>query len=89
MDEERVLAADWLARLRVGAFRSQRERLAEGRLMLLWKRRRSHQQVLLVQEEEDEVREDLLVYIQEGDEESRELASSLEDRGAVNFAGFA
>ena len=81
MDEERVLAADWLARLRAVASRPQRERLAEGRLMLLWKRRRSPRQVWLVQEEEDEVREDLLVYIQEGDEESRELASALEDRG--------
>ena len=50
--------------------------------MLLWKRRRSPRQVQLVQEEEeDEVREDLLVYIQEEDEESWELALALEDRG--------
>ena len=74
MDEERVLAAAWLARLRVAASRSQRERLAEGLLMLLWKRRRSARQVRLIQEEEDEVRGDLLVNIQKGDEESQELA---------------
>ena len=53
MDEERVLAADSLARLRVAASRSQRERLAEGRLMLLWKRRRSPRHMRLMQEEED------------------------------------
>ena len=81
MDEERVLAADWLARLRAVASRSQWERLAEGRLMLLWKKRRSPRQVRLMQEEEDEVREDLLVNTQEEDEESRELAVAPEDRG--------
>ena len=81
MDEERVLAADWLARLRAVASRSQRERLAEGRLMLLWKRRRSPRQVRLVQEEEDEVQGDLLVDTQEEDEESQELALAMEDRG--------
>ena len=70
MDEERVLAADWPARLRVAASCSQRERLAEGGLMLWWKRRRSPQQVRLMQEEEDEVRGDLLVSIQKEDEES-------------------
>ena len=69
MDEERVLAADWLARLRAVASRSQWERLAVGRLMLLWKRRRSPRQVRLMQEEEDEVRGDLLVNIPKGDEE--------------------
>ena len=74
MDEERVLAVDWLARLRAAASRSQRERLTEGRLMLLWKRRRSPRQVQLMQEEEDEVRGDLLVNIQKADEESQELA---------------
>ena len=74
MDGERVLAADWLARLRAVASRSQRERLAEGRLMLLWKRRRSPRQVRLMQEEEDEVRGDLLVNIPKGDEESQERA---------------
>ena len=81
MDEERVLAADWLARLRAVASCSQRERLTEGRLMLLWKRRRSPRQVRLVQEEEDEVRGDLLGDTQEEDEESQELALALEDRG--------
>ena len=74
MDEERALAVDWLAWLRAVASRSQREQLAEGWLMLLWERRRSPRQVRLVQGEEDKVREDMLVYIQEGDEESRELA---------------
>ena len=74
MDEERVLASDWLARLRAAASRSQREQLAEGRLMLLWKRRRSPRQVRLIHEEEDEVRGDLLVNIQKEDEESQELA---------------
>ena len=69
MDEERVLAADWLARLRAVASRSQQERLAEGRLMLLWKRRRSPRQTRLMQEEEDEVRGDLLVNIPKWDEE--------------------
>ena len=81
MDEEQVLAADWLARLRAVALCSQRERLAEGRLMLLWKRRKSPRQVRLVQEEEDEVREDLLVNTQEEDEESQELALAPEDWG--------
>ena len=42
--------------------------------MLFWKRRRSHRQVRLMQEGEDEVRGDLLVNIQKGDEESQELA---------------
>ena len=75
MDEERVLAADWLARLRAVASRSQRERLAEGWLMLLWKRRRSLRQVRPMQEEEDdEVRGDVLVNIPKGDEESMERA---------------
>ena len=73
MDEERVLAADWLARLRADASRSQWERLAEGQLMLLWKRR-TPRQVRLMQEEEDKVRGDLLVNIQKEDEESQELA---------------
>ena len=68
MDEERVLAADWLPRLRAVTSRSQREWLAEGRLMLLWKRRRSPRQVLLVQEEEDEARGVLLEDTQEEDE---------------------
>ena len=49
--------------------------------MLLWKRRRSPRQVQLVLEEEDEVRGDLLVDTQEEDEESQELAWTLEDRG--------
>ena len=74
MDEERVLAAEWLAWLRAVASRSQQERLAEGRLLLLWKRRRSPRQVQLMQEEEDEVRGDLLVNIPKGDEESQEWA---------------
>ena len=75
MDEERVLAADWLARLQAAASCSQRERLAEGRLMLLRKRRRSPRQVRLMQEEEeDEVQGDLLVNIPKGDEESQERA---------------
>ena len=79
MDEEQVLAADWLARLRAVASRSQQERLAEGWLMLLWKRRRSPRQVRLVQEEEDKAREVLLGDTQEEDEESQELALALED----------
>ena len=74
MDKEWVLAADWLARLRAAACCSQRERLVEGWLMLLWKRRRSPRQVRLMQEEEDEVRGDLLVNIQKGNEESQKLA---------------
>ena len=81
MDEERVLAADCLVQLRAAASRSQRERLAEGRLMLLWKRRRNPRQVRLVQEEEGKVREDLLVDTQEEDEGSQELALAPEDRG--------
>ena len=74
VDEERVLASDWLERLRVAASRSERERLAEGQLMLLWKRRRNPRQVRLMQEEENEVQEDLRVNIQTGDEESQEPA---------------
>ena len=81
MDEERVLAADWLARLLAVASCSQREQLAEGRLLLLWKRRGSPRQVWLVQEEEDEVQGDLLGDTQEEDEEPQELALALEDRG--------
>ena len=81
MDEEQVLAADWLERSQEVASRSQREWLAEGRLMLLWKMRRSPRQVRLAQEEEDEVRGDLLGDTQEEDEESQELALALEDRG--------
>ena len=75
MDEQRVLAVDWLARLRAAASRSQLEQLAEGRLMLLRKKRRSPRKVWLMQEEEDdEVRGDLLVNIPKGDEESQERA---------------
>ena len=67
MDEERVLAADWLAWLRAVASCSQRERLAEERLMLTRKRRRSPRQGRLMQEEEDEAWQDLLVDTQEED----------------------
>ena len=81
MDEERVLAADWLARLRAVASRSQLERLAEERLMPMQKRRRSPRQGRLVQEEEDEAWQDLLVNTQEEDEESRGLVLALEDQG--------
>ena len=81
MDEERVLTADWLARLRAVASRPQRERLAEERLMLMWKRRRSPRQGRLVQEEEDEAWQDLLVDTQEEDEGSRGLVLALEGRG--------
>ena len=80
MDEERVLAADWLARLQAVASRSQRERLAEERLMLMRKRRRSPRQGRLVQEEEDEAWQDLPVNTQEEDEESRGLVLALEDQ---------
>ena len=81
MDEERVLAPDWLARLRAIASRSQRERLAEERLMLLRKRRRSPRQGRLMQEEEDEAWQDLLVDTQEEDEGSRWLVLAPEGRG--------
>ena len=89
MAEERVLAADWLVRLQAVASRSQRERLAEARLMLLQKRRRSPWQGRLMQEEESETMQDLLVDTQEEDEGARGLVLALEGRGAVNFAGFA
>ena len=81
MDEERVLAADWLARLRAASSRSQRKRLAEEQLMLLWKRKRNPRQVRLMQEEEDEVQEDLRANIQTEGEGSQELAQALEDQG--------
>ena len=81
MDEERVLAADWLARWRVVASCSQRERLAEERLMLMWKRRRSPRQGRLMQEEEDEAWQDPLVDTQEEDEGSRGLVLAPEGRG--------
>ena len=81
MDEERVLAADWLARLRAVASRSQRERLAEERLMLMRKRRRSPRQGRLVKEEEDEAWQDVLVDTQEEDEGSRGLILAPEGRG--------
>ena len=81
MDEERVLATDWLARLRAVASRSQRERLAEERLKLMWKRRRSPRQGRLMQEEEDEVWQGLLVDTQEEDEGSRGLVLAPEGRG--------
>ena len=81
MDEERVLADDWLARLRAVASRSQRGRLAEERLMLMRKRRRSPRQGRLVQEEEDEAWQDLLVDTQEEDEGSQGLVLALEGRG--------
>ena len=82
MGEERVLAADWLARLRAAASRSQWERLAEERLMLLWKRRRNPRQVRLMQEEEeDEVQEDLRADIQMEGEGFQELAEALEEGG--------
>ena len=88
MAEERVLAADWLVRLRAVASRSERERLAEARLMLLQKRRRSPRQGRLMQEEESETMQDLLVDTQEEDEGARGLLLAPEGRGAVNFAGF-
>ena len=81
MDEERVLAADWLAWLWAVASRSQRERLVEERLMLLRKRRRSPRQGRLMQEEEDEAWQDLLVDTQEEDEGSRGLVLAPEGRG--------
>ena len=81
MDEERVLAADWMAWFWAVASCTQRERLAEGRLILVWKRRRSPRQMRLVQKEEDEAQGDLLGDTQEEDEESQELALALEDRG--------
>ena len=80
MAEERVLAADWLVRLRAVASRSQRERLAEARLMLLRKRRRSPRQGRLMQEEEDEARQDLPVDTQEEDEGARRLVLAPEGR---------
>ena len=82
MDEERALAADWLAQLRAVASCSQRERLTEVRLLLIRKRRRSPRQGRLVQEEEeDEAWQDLLVYTQEEDEGSRGLVLAPEVRG--------
>ena len=81
MDKERVLAADWLAWLRAVASRSQRERLAEERLMLMRKRRRSPRQGRLMQEEENEAWQDLLVDTQEDDEGSRGLVLAPEGRG--------
>ena len=63
MDEERVLAADWLARMRAVASRFQRERLvpAVERLAQVLKRRMSPRQGRLRQEGEDEVWQGLLV----------------------------
>ena len=81
MDEKRVLAADWLARLRVVVSRSQRERLAEERLMLMQKRRRSPRQGRLMQEEEDEAWQDQLVDTQEEDEGFRGLVLAPKGRG--------
>ena len=81
MEEERVLAAGWLARLRAVASRSQWERLAEERLMLMRKRRRSPQQGRLMQEEEDEAWQDLRADTQEEDEGSRGLVLAPEGRG--------
>ena len=81
MAEEQVLAADWLVRLRAVASRSQRERLAEARLMLLQKRSRSPQQGRLMQEEEGEARQDLPVDTQEEDEGARGLVLAPEGRG--------
>ena len=89
MAEERVLAADWLVRLRAVASRSQREWLAEARLMLLQKRRRSPRQGRLMQEEESETMQDLLVDTQEEDEGARGLVLAPEGRVAVNFVDFA
>ena len=80
MAEERVLAADWLVRWRAVASRSQRERLAEARLMLLQKRRRSPRQGRLMQEEESETMQDLLVDTQEEDEGARGLVLAPEGR---------
>ena len=81
MDEERVMAADWLARLQAVASLFQREQLAEERLVLVWKRRRSPWQEQLLQEEEDEVWQDLLVDIQEEGEGPQELVLVPEGRG--------
>ena len=89
MAEERVLAADWLVRLRAVASRSQREQLAEARLMLLQKRRSRPRQGRLMQEEEGEARQDLPVDTQEEDEGAWGLVLAQEGRVAVNFAGFA
>ena len=81
MDEERVLAADWLARLLAAASRSQRKRLAAERVMLLWERRRNPRQARLMQEEENEVQEDLRANIQMEGEGPQELAQALVDWG--------
>ena len=81
MDEERALAIDWLARLRAVAYCSQRERLAEERLMLMRKKRRSPRHGRLMQEEKDEAWQDLLVDTREEDEGSRGLALAPEGRG--------
>ena len=80
-DEERVLAADRLARLQAAASHSQRERLAAERVMLLWERRRNPRQARLMQEEEDEVQEDLRANIQMDGEGPQELAKALVDQG--------
>ena len=81
MDEELVLAADWLAQMRAVTSHSQRERLAEEQLTLMRKRRRRPRQGRLMQEEEDEAWQDLLVDTQEEDEGSRGLVLALEGRG--------
>ena len=84
MDEERLLAADWLARLRAAASRSQRERLAAERVMLLWERRRNPWQVRLMQEEEEEedkIPENLRANIPMEGEGLQELAQALVGRG--------
>ena len=88
MDEERLLAADWLAQLRAAASCSQRERLAAERVMLLWERRRNSRQVWLMQEEEeeeeeeeDEIPENLRANIPMEDEGLQELSQALVGRG--------
>ena len=82
MDEERLLAADWLARLWAAASRSQQERLAAELVMLLWERRRNPRQVRLMQEEEeDEIPENLRANIPMEGEGLQELAQALVGRG--------
>ena len=84
MDEERFLAADWLVRLRAAASRSQRERLAAERVMLLWERRRNPRQVRLIQEEEEEedgIPENLRTNIPMEGKGLQDMAQALVGRG--------